>query len=917
MDYTAVGQTTHLAARMEQLAEPGAILMTPSTLALVEGYVSVTSLGALPVKGLGRPVEVYELTGPRPFRTRLGAAAASRGLTRFVGRETELEQLHRVYQRAADGHGQVVAIVGEAGVGKSRLIYEFRRSHRFQNWLVLESSALSYGTAVSYLPIIELLKRYFKIVDGDDARDTREKVTGKLLTLDRALESSLPAVLTLLDLPVDDTTWRALEPAERRERTFEALIRLWHTEADEQPLLLIVEDLHWADSETVALLEHLVECVEAERVFLLVNYRPGYRHPWGTRQNYTEIRLEPLARTSAEDLLQALLGSDAMLDALKRLLMDRTEGNPFYLEESVRGLVEAKTITGAPGAYRLAQPTEVVNVPASVHALLAARIDRLPAEEKRWLQAAAVIGKQVPVALLRELAGASESDLRQGLTHLHTAGFFEEDDQFSDRLCNFRHALTHEVAYATLLQPRRRELHAQVADAIERLYGDRLGEHIERLAYHALRGELWSKAVEYLRQAGLKGASRSAYHEAAICFEEALRASAQLPQTRETKAQAIDVRLDARSALAPLGRYSQILDRMREAEALARDIGDQRRLGLVLADTGARLRNIGDHAGALAATRQAFDIAHALGDSALQVEAKYRLAQAHFAFGDLVQAASLFMETAQALADDAPSQRTALPRYFGAWPHAWLALVLSLLGRFEEAMEHAGAAVRIAEVARHPHTVIEAHGALGAVSLERGDWQMACEVFERGMSLLQARGIGDANIFSGLGYASARLGRLTEGIPLLEESLKGETSVSAMGLGVAIRVSRLAEAYLLAGRSKEALEKARSAVDLATTHGERANEAVALRVLAAVLSRGEQSDRIAAGAAYAKGAALAELLGMRPLIAHCHLGLGEVYRRDGERRRAEDEMTTAARMYEEMSMPQWRTRAEETIKEGR
>jgi len=911
MDYTAVGQTTHLAGRMEQLAEPGAILMTPATLALAEGYVDVTSLGPVPVKGLARPVEVFELTGTRPLRTRLGAAVASRGLTRFVGRETELEQLYRAQQHAADGRGHVVAIVGEAGVGKSRLIYEFRRSHRLQNWLVLEGSAVSYGSATSYLPIVELLKRYFKIADGDDARDTREKVAGKVLTLDRSLEATLPALLSLLDVLVDDATWRALDSAERREQTFEALMRLWCIEAGEQPLLLVIEDLHWSDGETRALLDHLVECMASARVLLLVNYRPEYSPTWGAKEHYTEIRLDPLASTNAEDLLQVLLGADPMLEGLKQLLMDRAAGNPFFLEESVRALVEAKTLTGEPGDYRLARPVEAVSVPASVHALLAARIDRLPAEEKRWLQSAAVIGKHVPLVLLREIAGTSESELQGGLARLHAAGFLEEDSRAPGRACIFKHALTHEVAYSTLLQPRRRELHAQIAETIERRYSDRLIEQVERLAYHTVRGELWPKAAGYLRQAGIKAASRSAYREAAICFDEAIRAIAHLRESRDAKLQAIDVRLDARAALAPLGQYSQILDRMREAEVLAREIGDQRRLGLVLADTGARLRNVGDHSGALEATRQALDIAMGIGDTGLEIEAKYRLAQAHFALGDLARAAALFLETADALKDDMLSQRAALPRYFAAWPHSWLALVFSQLGRFTEARQHAEAATRIARTASHPHTVIEAYGALGAVSLEQGDWQSAREVFEQGMALVQARRIADPNILSGLGYVYARLDRLAHGIPLLEESLKGEASVSAMGLGVAVRLSRLAEGYLLSGRSDEALEKAQAAVDAARTHKERANEAVALRVLAEVLARRKPSDLNDAAAAYAASASFAEVVGMRPLVAHCRLGLGRLQRRAGDAQKAEEHLEMASAIYREMAMSYWLGQADD------
>ena len=915
MDYTAVGQTTHLAGRMEQLAEPGAILMTPATLALAEGYIDVTSLGPVPVKGLARPVEVYELVGTQPFRTRLRATAASRGLTRFVGRQPELERLYRAHELAADGHGQVVAIVGEAGVGKSRLAYEFSRSHRFQNWLVLESAAVSYGTASSYLPVIELLRRYFKIGDREDLRDTQEKVTGKLLTLDRALESTLPALLTLLDVPVDDAVWRALDPAERRERTFDALMRLWRSEAREQPLLLIIEDLHWSDSETGAFVDSLVDCVESAPVLLLVNYRPDYRHAWAAKQHYSEIRVGPLAPTSVEDLLGILLGPDPMLDGLKRLLTERTEGNPFFLEESVRALGEAKAIVGSPGAYRLAQPIDAVHMPASVHALLAARIDRLPAQEKSWLQAAAVIGKQVPFVLLRGIADASEPDLRRGLAHLHAAGFLEEASLVSDGACSFKHPLTHEVAYTTLLQPRRRELHARVAEAIERLDGDRLVEHVERLAYHALRGELWAKAVGYLRQAGIKGATRSAYREAAVCFDEAIRAIAQLPESRETKLQAIDVRLDSRAALAPLGQYGHILDRMRQAEALARELDDRRRLGLVLADIGARLRNVGNHTGALEAIRQALDIAMEIRDTDLEVEAKYRLAQAHFALGDLIPAASLFTETAHVLATDGGPHRAGLPPYFAAWPRAWLALVFSHLGRFTEAMGHAEAAIRIAEAANHPHTVIESHGALGAVSLERGDWHTARDVFERGMALLQARRIGDANILSGLGYAYAQSGRLAEGLPLLEESLRGEASVSAMGLGVAVRVSRFAEACQLAGRIEEALEHARSAVDLAKTHKERANEAVALRVLSEIVASRDPGDPSRAVDTYAESRALAEALGMRPLVAHCHLGLGRLYGRTGKREQAKEQLTVATKMYREMAMSHWLGQAERATTE--
>jgi class 3 adenylate cyclase len=282
MDYTAVGQTTHLAARMEQFASPGSVLLTASTLELVEGYVAVKPLGPVPVKGLVKPVDVYEVTGTGPARTRL-QASARRGLTRFVGRDAEVEQLRRAQQLAADGHGQLAAVVGEAGVGKSRLLYEFTRSHRLQGWLILEAASVSYGKATSYLPVIDLLKSYFKIHDRDDLRVVRAKVTGTLLTLDRSLEPALPALLALLDVPADDAAWESLEPGQRRHLTIDGVRRLLLREAREQPLLLIFEDLHWIDGETQALLDALVDSLGSARLLLLVNYRPEYRHGWAAR----------------------------------------------------------------------------------------------------------------------------------------------------------------------------------------------------------------------------------------------------------------------------------------------------------------------------------------------------------------------------------------------------------------------------------------------------------------------------------------------------------------------------------------------------------------------------------------------------------------------------------------------------------
>ena len=553
MDYTAVGQTTHLAARMEQMAKPGSILITTETLRLAEGYVRATPLGPVPVKGLDAPVEVFELVGASGIRRRLQATAA-RGLTRFVGRDTEFAALVQALERAGAGHGQVVAVVGEAGVGKSRLAYEFLHSHHTQGWRVLESASVSYGKATPYFPVLDLLRRYAHVDERDDPRTIRAKMTGQLLTLDEALQDAIPPLLALLDALPDDSPFLALDPPQRRQRTLAALKRVLLRESQVQPVLVVFEDLHWLDTETQALLDSLVESLPTARLLLLVNYRPEYQHGWGGKTYYAQLRLDPLPPASADAFLQALLGDDPGLEALKPLLIARTAGNPFFLEESVRTLVETGVLVGAPGAYRLAQALPAIQVPATVQAVLAARIDRLPPEEKHLLQTAAVIGTEVPLPLLQTIAELPEATLHRGLAHLQAAEFLYETRLFPEQVYTFKHALTHEVAYGGLLQERRRVLHARIVEALEHLAPDRLAEQVERLAHHALRGEVWDKALAYCRQAGEKAMVRSAHREAVGSFEQALSALPHLPETRDTREQAIDLRLALRSAFEHAGR---------------------------------------------------------------------------------------------------------------------------------------------------------------------------------------------------------------------------------------------------------------------------------------------------------------------------------------------------------------------------
>ena len=501
MDYSAVGVTTHLAARMEQLAPPSTIRLTAATLALADGRIEVRALGPVPVKGIAEPVDVFELIAAARGRTRLQAAAA-RGLTRFVGRDDEMARLRQALEEARAGQGRVVAAVGEAGVGKSRLFHEFVHSHRTDGCLVLESSSVAYGRATAYLAVVDLLRGYFNIEAGDDPRTVREKATGKVLALDESLRSALPVFLALLEVPApDDDGWERLDPGQRRHRAVAAVKRILLRESQVRPVVVMFEDLHWLDTDSQAVLDGLLDGVPAARMLLLVNYRPEYRHDWGSKTFYGQIRLDPLAPESAEGLLAALLGADSGLEPLRRLLVARTEGNPFFLEECVRTLAETGVLDGAPGAYRLSRSVEGIDVPATVQAVVAARIDRLAPEDKALVQTAAVIGRDVPFGLLRGVAGLPEDALRSALARLLAAEFLYEVAIFPEPEYTFKHALTHEIAYGGLLHERRRDLHARIVRAFEAEAPARVAERAPWLAQHAFRGELWGKAAAYLRSA--------------------------------------------------------------------------------------------------------------------------------------------------------------------------------------------------------------------------------------------------------------------------------------------------------------------------------------------------------------------------------------------------------------------------------
>ncbi len=854
----------------------------------------------------------YRLTGQE--RRGLGLWGA---MTQFVGRHDELATLRDCIAAAATGHGrgQLVAVVGEPGVGKSRLLWEVTHSSRVDGWRVLEVGAVPYGKTTPYLPVIDLLKSYCGIAERDDQRTTREKVIGKLLALDPGLAGALPVFLALLDVPVDDAAWQALDPAARRRRTLEAVQHLLLRESEAQPLALVFEDLQWIDGETQALLDRLVESLPGARLLLLVSHRSEYEHDWGSQASHTQLRIDPLPRESAEALLDVLLGRDPGLDSLKRLLIERTEGNPLFIEESVRGLVETGALTGARGEYRLVRDLPAIHVPGTVGAILTARIDRLPAEEKRLLEIAAVIGKEFPLALLLEVADEKEGTIRRRLGHLQTAEFLYETRLFPDLEYTFKHALTHEVAYRSLLPDRRRDLHIRIAETMERLYHDRLGEQIERLAHHAVCGEVWEKAVPYLRRAGLKAATRSALREARVWFDQALDGLAALPASPSTLEQGFEIRLELGPVLIQLGEDRRRLEHAREAETLAESLNDDRRRGrayLALCNAHALL---GEPDEALVAGTRALQMAGRLGDLRFRILAPTYLAQAHLYRGDFERAVELATDSLAALPTDwvhEPFGYSPIP--IGVYCRLWVVHSLAELGRFAEAAPYEAELLQLAGPTQHAFAVGTAYTAASWLHLWKGDWATARSVIEHGVAAVRKGNIApslrimvaaSAWVLAQIGEASEALTRLREGERLLE--------CDAEWRGILMPYQSMGRAALLLDR----LDDVQSLAERAVTYSQsrQSDEAHALHLLGDIASHPDRFDAESAKARYRKALALAAPRGMRPLIAHCHLGLGKLYLRTGQPEQAHEHLAIATTMYREMDMHFWLEQAETGMKE--
>jgi predicted ATPase len=526
-EYSPVGHAANLAARLQTLAPAGGVIVSDDTRKLVADYFELRHLGPVTLRGIVEPVNVYEVMGAGPSRGHFDVAAR-RGLTSFVGRERELAEIRGALELAMSGHGQVVAIVAEAGVGKSRLVYEFKALLPIRCKL-LEAYSVSYGKASAWLPVLELLRQYFKIEFEDDAAARREKVRASVAALDPGPNDILPYLWGLLGIQEMPDLLAQMDPQIRQQRTLDAIKRIIVSESCVQPLVVIFEDLHWIDGETQALLDLMADGIANARVLLLVNYRPEYRHQWANKSYYSQLRLEPLGPDSATELLTTLLGESAELDELKHLMIERTQGNPFFIEEMVQALFDEGALVRN-GAVKMTRPMGQLRMPPTVQGILAARIDRLPTAEKDLFQTLAVVGRQAPLSVIMEIVARPE--IERMLRSLQASEFIYEQAVSGTAVgYEFKHALTQEVAYNSLLVERRKLVHERTALALEEIYAKQLDDHLPELAHHFSRSSNVAKAIDYLVRAGDQARDQSAYKEAIDRLSEATNLLTTLPET--------------------------------------------------------------------------------------------------------------------------------------------------------------------------------------------------------------------------------------------------------------------------------------------------------------------------------------------------------------------------------------------------
>jgi len=886
MDYTAVGDTTNLASRMESEARPGSILVSKKTHNIARDFFEFEPIGKVEVKGKQKPQAAYELIKTGVVETRIKASIA-KGLTKFVGRKNSMAALNEPYGSVLAGSGQVVGIVGEAGVGKSRLLYEFVKQLSVDDVTCLEGRCLHYGGSMIYMPILEILKTYFDIKEDDREFIINKKIKEKISALNEKLAGVIAPFQELLSIKVEDEAYAALEPRQKREKTFEALRDLFIRASQIKPLVLVIEDLHWIDTTSEEFLDYLIGWLAKARIMLILLYRPEYTHQWGSKSYYTKIGLTQLGNSSSSRLVKAILEEGEVAPELRQLILKRAAGNPLFMEEFTYSLVENGSIQKDGRQFVLSTNATDIQVPDTIQGIIAARMDRLEDNLKRTMQVASVIGREFAFRILQTITGMRE-EIKSYLLNLQGLEFIYEKSLFPELEYIFKHALTQEVAYNSLLLKRRKEIHEKIGKAMETLYPDRLEEHYEMLAYHYAQNSNPDKAVEYLDLANQKASKAHALDQAKAYFDEAMGHLDTLPETEENRRRRISLIVNQGEVFHQLFKFPEYYELLTRYESMAEGLGNPKLLGAFYGRLGHCHFGFGQFDRAIHRLTKAAELCDSVGNAEDAGNAYCYLEWSLLYRGNFDRVLAVKEDLMRTM-----EQRFNLRWYVMGSCAASRAYIC--FGRWDEAMEEAQKALNAANDFSDKSLNTFTTWALSLAYAWKGDLVQAVEYGE--LALQRASTPADKGwACRGLGWALCRVGEPKRGIELLNTALAIFQSGCYMP-GVIPTTCTLGDGYRLAGEYDKARQMLEEGLDIADRCGARYYSGFAQRLLGEIALKTNQEQ---VTSHLDKSIAIFREIRAENELALAYASYGRFYKQQGDMAQAREYLTRALEVFERL-----------------
>lgn len=904
-DYRATGVTTHMAARMEQIAAPGETRMTAEAVRLAEGLIEVESLGMTTIKGVSEPVEIFNLVG-KSARTRF-EAHAMRGLSPFVGRAADLDLLYRAHTSAARGDFRVVSISGNAGIGKSRLCMELIDRHAKGKQPVLTASAFNYGWA-PYAVLASLMRSFLGISAGQAVDSVYAAIETK--TAELALHADCRSAFeNVLNIEIRDPSWSDLDPLQLRYRTFSALRKWLAAMSAERPLTIFLDDLHWFDNESLAFLESVIAAPPGNELLLLLTHRPEFSNPWTDDPSFRFVALESLDDEKTRELIECLIGSSPALEEIRTKLAGWTLGNPFFIEETVRSLEESGVLIGETGRYELSVPDPQIELAPTIESVVAARIDRLDPPLQHYLRAVAAIGEETPASDVLAVLEIDENSFRAQTEQLQELGLIRTPPQGNPTNLVFKHAIVREVAYRSLTRSQRRSLHERILHVLESIYSERLAEKIDHLADHAFAAELWDQAVQYYMVSCRRAAARSANVEAVRALDRGLQALEHLPSTDEKTQVGVDIRLRGLASLLSLGDKERMFRLLREAEYMSRSIGDEIRLGAVNSQLATALWVDGKHERALETAESALDLARKHGKFGLEKAALSNIACVHHAHANFDEVIRIHKGLITDFSGEYERKRFGWPGYPSVFCRTFLGSSLTFIGEFAEALEVFHQGMAIADEVKHPYSQTIVREELAYCLIWLGDFDKALSFLEDALAICKRYDITTMYpaICGRLAIPLVRKGRADDAIEITADALDRKTYRRAGRYTLNYLLTGLATAYLAKDEPDLALETARQAEEMTGASGEAAHQACTLALVGEILHRTERYDE--AIGVFCKARDMADRSHMHPLKAQSQYGLARTFAASSREDEARAELESAIAIFDEVGLPERRRQA--------